>query len=151
MVLEALLAYAHFAAILTLVVFMTSQAALCRPQWLNADVVRRLGRVDRIYWGALAAVLATGVARMAWGMKGFGWYASQPLMQLKIALIVAFALIALKPTRQFSRWQQAFDATGALPGAAEGNLARRWVMIEAHLLLPLPLASPFVARGLGVA
>ena len=84
MILEALLAYAHFAAILTLVVFMTSQAALCRPQWLNADVVRRLGRVDRIYWGAFAAVLASGAARMAWGVKGFGWYASQPLMQLKI-------------------------------------------------------------------
>jgi len=150
MILEALLAYAHFAAILTRVVFMTSQAAPCRPQWLSADVVRRVGRVDPIYWGALAAVLATGVARMAWGMKGFGWYASQPLMQLKIALFVAIALIALKPTRQFSRWQRAFDATGSLPGAAEVNLVRRWVMIEAHLLLPLPLAAVFVARDLGV-
>ena len=148
MILEALLAYAHFAAILTLVVFMTSQAALCRPQWLNADVVRRLGRVDKIYWGASAAVLATGLARMAWGVKGFGWYAVQPLMQLKIALFIVIALLALRPTRLFSRWQRTLAATGRLPDAAEVNTARRWVMIEAHLLLLLPLAAVFVARGL---
>ena len=45
---EALLAYAHFVAILMLVVFVTSEAALCRPEWMNAAVVRRLARVDLI-------------------------------------------------------------------------------------------------------
>ena len=41
---EALLAYAHFVAILSVVVFITSEAALCRAEWLNAAVVRRLAR-----------------------------------------------------------------------------------------------------------
>ena len=39
---EALLAYVHFAAILTVIVFMTSRAALCRMEWLNTAVVLRL-------------------------------------------------------------------------------------------------------------
>ena len=39
MTLEALLAYAHILAILTLVVFISSEAALCRPEWMNAKVV----------------------------------------------------------------------------------------------------------------
>ena len=149
MILEAVLAYAHFGAILTLVVFMTSQAALCRPEWLNANVVRRLGRVDRIYWGAIAAVFITGGARMAWGAKGFDWYAAQPLMVFKLALFGAIALMSLRPTRLFSRWRQTLEATGRLPAAAEVDTARRSVMIEAHLFLLLPLAAVFVARGLG--
>jgi len=149
MILEALLAYAHFAAILTLVVFMTSEAALCWPQWFNAEVVHRLGRVDAICRGALAAVLLTGVARMVWGVKGLSWYAGQPLLQLKIALFVVIALISLKPTRAFARWRRTLAETGGLPEGAELNAARRWVMIEAHLLVLLPLAAVFVARGVG--
>ena len=44
MTLEAVLASLHLVAILTLVVFMSSQAALCRIEWLNAAVVERLVR-----------------------------------------------------------------------------------------------------------
>ena len=49
MTLEAVLASLHLVAILTLVVFMSSQAALCRIEWLNAAVVERLVRLDVIY------------------------------------------------------------------------------------------------------
>ena len=149
MLLEAALAYVHLAAILTLVVFMTSQAALCRPQWLNAAVVRRLARLDWICWGAMAAVLASGLARMAWGAKGLAWYAGQPLIQLKIVLFVAMALIARPASAQFRRWRRALDASGALPDVTQVDSARRWVMIESHLLVLLPLAAVLVARGIG--
>ncbi len=149
MILEALLAYAHIAAILTLVVFMTSRAALCRPEWLNAAVVVRLGRVDRIFQGAMVFVLITGLARMVWGVKGLSWHAGQPLLQLKIALFAVIWLISLRATKSFGRWQRGLAATGGLPAAAEIDSARRWVMIEAHLLLVLPLAAVFVARGIG--
>ena len=74
MTLEALLAYAHFLAILTLVVFISSEAALCRVEWMNAKVVERLAVVDRIYGIAAGAVLLTGVARTWWGMKGAAWF-----------------------------------------------------------------------------
>ena len=49
MTLEALLAYAHILAFLTMVVFLTSEAALCRPEWMSPAIVERLARVDRIY------------------------------------------------------------------------------------------------------
>ena len=48
MTLEALLAGLHILAILSLVVFLSSQAALCRNEWMNASVVRRLARLDMI-------------------------------------------------------------------------------------------------------
>ena len=70
--LEALLAYAHFVTILAVVVFLTSETALCRPEWMNAAVVHRLVRIDRIYLVSALALLATGLARTFWGVKGMG-------------------------------------------------------------------------------
>ena len=67
MTLEALLAHAHIFAILTMVVFLASEAALCRVQWLNAAVIERLGKIDFIYGLAAGAVLITGLARIGHG------------------------------------------------------------------------------------
>jgi putative membrane protein len=150
-VTEALLAYLHFAAILTLVVFMTSRAALCRAEWFNAAVVQRLRRVDIIFQGAMVFVLATGLARMAFGAKGLAWYAGQPLLWAKIALFALIWAISLQATRRFAQWAREQASGGGLPSAVAIDAARRWVMIEAHLLLLLPLAAVFVARGLGAA
>ena len=147
MLLESLLAYAHIAAILALVVFQTSEAALCRGEWINAAVVRRLVRVDVLYAVSALAVLATGVARTVWGMKGTEWYWSQPLLHAKVGAFVLIALMSIIPTRMFVRWRRTLDATGALPSGDEIQRARRWVMIEAHLLVLIPLAGTLLARG----
>ncbi|AKJ26912.1 DUF2214 family protein [Caldimonas brevitalea] len=147
MVLESLLAYAHFTAILGLVVFLTSEAALCRSEWMNAAVVRRLVRVDLLYLVAAMAVLLTGVARTVWGYKGIGWYWSQPLLHLKLTLFVVIGVLSIRPTLMFARWRKTLAATGALPPEAEVRSARRWVMIEAHLLILVPLAATMLARG----
>jgi putative membrane protein len=149
-VAEALLAYLHFAAILTLVVFMTSRAALCRPEWFNAAVVLRLRRVDLIFQVAMWFVLATGLARMIWGAKGLGWYATQPLLWTKIALFAAIWAISAQASKRFALWARDQAASGVLPGTGAVDAARRWVMIEAHLLLLLPLAAVFLARGIGI-
>lgn len=145
--LEALLAYAHFAAILTLVVFLTSEAALCRAEWLNAAVVRRLNRVDTIYLFAALAVLATGILRTLLGAKGTAWYWYQPLLHLKLTLFVVIGLMSIRPTLAFRRWLKALDRDGSLPAEAEVRHARRWIMVQAHLLLLVPLAATMLARG----
>jgi putative membrane protein len=147
MLLESLLAYAHFVAILMLVVFISSEAALCRSEWLNAAVVRRLARVDMIYMIAVMAVLATGLARTYWGSKGIGWYWHQPLLHIKLTLFVVIGLISIKPTRSFARWRKQLDATGALPTEPEVRSVRRLVMVQAHLLVLVPLAATLLARG----
>lgn len=147
MLLEPLLAYAHFIAILGLVVFITSEAALCRSEWLNAAVVRRLARLDLIYLCAAIAVLLTGLARTYWGAKGMGWYWGQPLLHIKLTLFVVIGLISIKPTLAFIRWRKQLDATGALPPELEVRSVRRLVMIQAHLLILIPLAASLLARG----
>jgi len=147
MTLEAILAYLHFLAILTLVVFISSEAALCRVEWLNAKVVERLAVVDRVYGIAAGAVLLTGIARTWWGIKGTSWYWHQPLLHLKLGLFVVVGVMSIKPTIMFIRWRRELRASGALPSEAEVRTARKWVMIQAHIVAVIPLAAVFLARG----
>jgi putative membrane protein len=147
MTLEAILAYLHLLAILTLVVFISSEAALCRVDWLNAKVVERLAVVDRIYGIAAGAVLLTGLARTWWGIKGTSWYWHQPLLHLKLGLFIAVGLLSIKPTMMFIRWRRELRATGALPAEDAVRTARKWVMVQAHIIALIPLAAVFLARG----
>jgi putative membrane protein len=149
MTLEAILAYLHLLAILTLVVFIASEAALCRAEWMNAAVVERLVKVDRIYGIAALAVLLTGLARIYLGIKGAGWYWGNWLLHLKIGAFVVVGLISIAPTLRFSRWRKELRATGALPAAQEVRKARKLVMLQAHIIPLIPLAAVFLARGFG--
>jgi putative membrane protein len=149
MTLEAILAFLHISAILALVVFITSEAAICRPEWMNAQIVERLVIVDRIYGVAALAVLATGLLRIYLGVKGAGWYWGNWLLHLKLALFVVVALMSIRPTLQFARWRRALRADGALPAQEEVRKARKLVMAQAHIIPLIPLAAVFLARGFG--
>jgi putative membrane protein len=149
MILESLLQYAHLLAILTLVVFITSEAALCRADWMNPKIVERLVTIDRIYGFAAMAVLGTGLLRIYLGIKGAGWYWGNWLLHLKLTLFVLVALLSIKPTLRFARWRRELRASGALPAADEVKNVRKLVMVQAHIIPLIPLAAAFLARGFG--
>ena len=149
MILDAFLQYAHILAILTLVVFLTSEAALCRPEWMRPEIVERLAAVDRIYGIAAMAVLATGLLRIYLGPKGATWYWGNWLLHAKIGLFVVAALLSIPPTLRFARWRKQLRADGALPAAEEVRKVRRLVMVQAHVIPLIPLAAAFLARGFG--
>lgn len=149
MTLEAILAYLHLLAILTMVVFISSEAALCRVQWLNAAVVERLAKVDLVYGIAAIMVLATGVARTVWGVKGTSWYWTNPLLHVKLTLFIIVGVISIFPTMTYFRWRKALRATGALPAEADIRKTRKLVMVQAHLIALIPLVAVFLARGFG--
>lgn len=148
--LEALLAYLHIAAILSLVVFISSQAALCRVEWLNAAVVRRLVVLDKIYLSAAALVFASGLARSIWGIKSAAWYANQPLWWAKLGLMLLILLLSVKTSLALRRWLTRLNQQGALPIEAEIKAVRAHIMRTAHLLLLIPAAGVMLARGLGI-
>jgi putative membrane protein len=149
MILESLLAYVHLLAILTLVVFISSEAALCRPEWMNANIVERLVTVDRVYGIAAGVLFATGLARIYFGAKGPDWYWGNWLLHVKIALFVAVGLLSIRPTLRFAQWRRTLRATGALPGEEEVRKVRKQVMLQAHIIPLIPLAAVFLARGFG--
>ncbi|GAB3667303.1 DUF2214 family protein [Ramlibacter alkalitolerans] len=149
MILESILAFLHLSAIFALIVFSTSEAALCRSEWMNARIVERLVRVDRIYWIALIAIVLTGLARVVWGIKGAGWYWTNWLLHLKITATLVVIALSLRPTLRFRRWQGALQSGGTLPAEAEVTQVRKMVMVNTHIVPLIPLAAVFLARGFG--
>lgn len=148
MTFEAILASLHLVAILTAVVFLSSEAALCRSEWMNAAVVRRLARLDMIYGLAALALLLTGIARMVWGVKGLTWYVSQPLFHLKMLLFFGAALLSLRPTFTIRRWLKTLSQQGTLPPAEAVRTTRQWIMVQAHIIPVVAVVAVFWARGL---
>ena len=150
MLQDALLAWFHYLAIFVLVVIMTAEAALLRPG-LAPDTVRRLALYDRFFGVSAVAVLVTGVLRLMLGAKGAAFYMANPWFHAKIALFVMIALCSIPPTLAFIRWRkQAATQPGFVPPEADIRRARRWVMIESHLFIFLPLFAVLMARGIGM-
>lgn len=144
MLLESLLAYAHISAILLLAVFLTAKTALLRTELIDArpaEVLARLARADAWLWGSFAAVAATGAARVAWGIKGAGWYGANPLLWAKVALLLAMVAMSRPATVALRRW------AGAAPSADAVRAQRRWVMWQAHLMVLGPLFGALLAYG----
>ena len=149
MILESLLAYAHIMAFLMLATFMTSETALCRQDWINPAVVRRLVRLNLLSLVSGTLVLLTGLARIAWGVKGVAWYWAQPLMHTKITLLVAMLGLLLLAARRYRAWRRELDAQGSLPPADALRRTRSLVMWSAHLMVVVVLLAGLLARGVG--
>ena len=110
--------------------------------------MRRLALYDRVYMFSALAVLATGLLRLTLGAKGAAFYMSNPWFHAKITLFVVIGLCSIPPTLSFLRWQkQARQQPGFVPSESEIRRARRWVMIESHLFILLPLCAVLMARA----
>ncbi|AUL16560.1 DUF2214 family protein [Bordetella bronchiseptica] len=150
MLQDALLAWLHYLAIFVLIVLMTAEAVLLRPG-MSAQSVGRLALYDRLYLASALAVLATGVLRLTLGAKGAAFYMANPWFHAKIGLFVLIALCSIPPTLAFLSWKkQSLSQPGFTPADADIRRARRWVMIESHLFIFLPLFAVLMARGIGV-
>jgi putative membrane protein len=145
---DAILAYFHFAAILALVWFLAKEWTLLRAGAPNIDT-ERLANADAGFGLTALAVLVTGGLRAVYGAKGWSFYAHNPAFHVKVTLFVIVGLVSIAPTIAFLRWRKARRADPAYAVAeAEWKRARRFVMIELHLIALIPLAAVIMARGL---
>ncbi|WP_367066540.1 DUF2214 family protein [Oryzisolibacter sp. LB2S] len=150
MTTEALLAFAHIMAFLMLATFMTSETALCRKEWIHPAIIHRLVRLNVLTLVSGAVVLATGLARTWWGVKGAQWYWSQPLLHAKVTLLVLMLVLAFMAGQRYRRWRRDLVAGGSLPQAPALQATRRLEMWASHLMIVVVLLAVFLARGVGV-
>ncbi|WP_291384727.1 MULTISPECIES: DUF2214 family protein [Achromobacter] len=149
MLADAMYAWFHYLAIFVMVVVMTAEAVLLRPD-LTASGVKRLIIYDRLYGLSAILVLITGVLRLTLGAKGAAFYMSNPWFHAKISLFVVIAVCSIPPTLTFLRWsKQRRQQPEFIPTLPEIKRARRWVMIASHLFIFLPLFAVLMARGIG--
>ncbi len=148
MLSEALLSYFHLASILAMVVFLTSEGALCRPEWFNEAVLKRLQRVDIIYMVCGAMVATSGITRIILGFKGTDWYIAQPMLHIKVLLFLVVGVMSARVSMALQSWYQTWEEKGTLPAEADIRRIRKWIMIEAHIIMVIPLFAVFLSRGL---
>ena len=145
---DAILAYLHFAAIFTLLWFLAKEWTLLRAGAANVDI-ERIASSDAWFGAAAGLVLVTGALRAAFGAKGWAFYAHNPAFHVKVTLFVIVGLVSIAPTLKFLRWRKARRADPAFRvSEAEWTRARRFIMIELHLIALIPLLAVIMSRGL---
>jgi putative membrane protein len=149
--LDAILAYLHFIAIIGVGAHLGLEFALLRREPTGAEL-RRLARVDLSYGAAAVAALVTGGLRLAFGAKGFAFYAGNPVLYAKVGLFLVIGILSIGPTRRFIAWARAAasDASFA-PAPAEVRSVRQRVAVQLGLFTVLPLLAVLLARGIGFA
>ena len=145
MLQEWILAILHVSAFLAVVVFLSGQISLCRPQWWNEAVLQRLLRLSYLYWGSVAFVILSGLARAAFGVKTWAFYAGQPIFWLKLIAFTAVSLMSIRVQRAYKRWH---DQPNVCPHDVDAQ--RRWMMIQAHIIMLFPLLGLMMVYGLGL-
>ena len=147
--MEAAIAYLHFVSAFLVAAFLVTEFFLCAGDFQPAQV-RTLVRVDLYYLIAAVSVLVTGALRVFVVGKGAGFYLTNPVFYIKLALFLAVGLVSILPTLQFMRWNRTLGSIHpAAPRVADIGSARRYIALELLLLAFIPLMAVLMARGIG--
>lgn len=147
MLADTALAYAHYLAAFALVAILAGETLLLRPGLSTTDI-GRLSRLDLLYGLVALAVLALGLARAVYGLKGWDFYAQNPYFWAKLSLFIVMGLLSIPPTLRFPKWKRAAVATGAVPADSEIMATRRYVFAQWAVFLSIPLMAAALGRNL---
>jgi putative membrane protein len=144
-VVDLLLAIAHHLLVFSLAGILAAELVLTRPG-LSGPTLGLLGRIDSAYGGVAMAVVAVGICRVVFGLKGWEFYISNHAFWGKMIAFVIVALLSIRPTMRILSWRRAELAT--VPDD-EIFAVRTWIKGEiAFLALVLAFAA-MMARGVG--
>lgn len=143
------LAIAHHVAVFTLVGLFAAEFALLRPG-LGAPQVRQLARIDAAYGGVAGIVIIVGIVRVIFGGVGWEYYVGNHAFWGKMAAFVVMGLLTIPPTMAIRKWVKASEGVANYsPPAAEISANRRFVHLQAGVLLLIPIFAAAMARGYG--
>jgi putative membrane protein len=146
---DFLLACFHHISVFTLVAIIAAELVMVRPD-LDASTIRRLARLDIAYGIAAVAVIIAGFARVFFGAKGADYYFHNHVFWTKIGVFIVIGLLSIQPTLRIRAWQRALAADlRTLPIAHDIKLMKRFIHIEAALVMLLPILGAAIARGYG--
>ena len=146
MLADLILAILHHLAVLALVVLITVELMLLRPG-LTSGNLGSLIKVDAAYGASAGLVIAIGICRVIWGIKGADFYLGNPWFWTKMATFVVICLLSIPPTIAILKWRKARRRDADfLPTADEVARLRRFVKHEAALLGIVFASAAVMAR-----
>lgn len=139
-----ILACAHHLAVFSLVGIFAAEFALIRPG-LGGARLGQLARIDAAYGAVATVVIVVGIARVCFGGVDPWYYLGNHAFWGKMA-----RLLTIQPTIAIRRWANAGGgiADYVVPEGEIGT-SRRFVHLQAAVLLLIPIFAAAMARGYG--
>lgn len=150
MLTDFLLAALHHLLFFGLIAMLAAESSVLRGP-LDANALQRLGRIDAAYGLVAGLLLIAGGLRIAYGLKGWEFYAHNPWFHAKLGAFLLAALISVVPTLRILRWRRACRLDpSALPGPADAARLRPWIGAQFALLAVILLCAAGMARHGGL-
>ncbi|NMA97891.1 MAG: DUF2214 family protein [Phyllobacteriaceae bacterium] len=146
---DLVLAAAHHLAVFTLVGIFAAEFAMVLPG-LSGQRIGQLAKLDAAYGLMALIVIIVGALRVFLGAIDAGYYLSNFAFWAKMAAFLAMGLLTIPPTIAIRRWMKtAGNATDYVPPEEEITASRRYLHIQAGVLLLIPIFAAAMARGYG--
>jgi len=150
MSIDLILAIVHHLGVFTVAGIIAAEWALVRPE-MSSEKVRQVTKIDALYGIAAGLVLLIGFARVYFGLKGSEFYMQNPVFWAKIVAFATVGVLSITPTLLFLTWRdKAKNNPSFVPSADEIANVRRYVKIEAHVFVLIPILAAAMARGYGL-
>ncbi|RZA23039.1 MAG: DUF2214 family protein [Proteobacteria bacterium] len=147
--LNFLFACAHHLAVFTLVAVFAAEFALLRPG-LNGAQLRQLARIDAAYGGVATLVIVIGILRVWLGGTDPWYYLTNHAFWGKMAAFLVMGLLTIQPTVAIRKWVKAgTEVADYMVPAEQIARSRRFVHLQAGVLVLIPLFAAAMARGYG--
>ena len=144
--LDGLFAYGHFIGIGVLITFLAMETALTRDD-MTPDRILRLARIDAGVGVGAMLILAAGLARVFYGLKGADFYLGNPAFLTKMGFFLLAGLASIPPTIQFLKWRKSLAADPAFrPEPKKIRVVRGHLMAEWACLALIALAAVLITR-----
>lgn len=147
--LDLILAVAHHIAVFSLVALYAAEFTLLRPG-LAGPRIGQLARIDAAYGAVAGLVIVVGVLRIIFGAVSWDYYLTNHAFWGKMGAFVIAGLLTIPPTIAIRRWSKAAaDSPDYAPPAQDIATNRRFLHLQAGLLLLIPIFAAMMARGYG--
>ena len=146
--IDLILASSHHLVVFLLVAIFAAEYALLRPG-LAGNRIGQLARIDAAYGGVAMLVIVVGVLRVIFGASGWEYYVSNYAFWAKMAAFLVMGLLTVPPTLAIRRWLKA--GQDYVVPAEEISANRRFIYLQAGVLVLIPIFAAAMARGYGVA
>jgi len=146
MLTDLLLASLHHLLIFALIAMLVTESVLLRGV-VDSATLQRLAKLDAGYGAIAGLLLAAGLARVWFGIKGYDFYLHNPWFHAKLGAYILVGLLSILPTVRFLRWRKALRANPAfVPTATEVAGLARIVRFELVLIAVILVLAAAMAR-----
>ena len=115
------------------------------------DKILQAAKIDALYGIAAGSVLFIGFARVFFGLKGSAFYLQNPVFWAKIIAFIVIGVLSITQTLLLIHWRDKGKKDPSfLPSVDELASVRRYVKIEAHVFVLIPILAAAMALGYGL-